>query len=202
MFNRCTATKVKNGRVQRKNRQRPTAHEHLVLHRESPGVGHQHVVSKRDIVEFVELIPEWSRFSERLESVRLIPPTDLSDGYHEFYDREETGSIALCAWPEDLWIWLSAEYFNAHAPIFGVLGVCSEPDENSVHCRFTKAQAKAFTLLHVFMHELGHHYDRIHQKHRGGSKGEDYAERFATGRFSQLLSGYVRMFGNPAIEQT
>jgi hypothetical protein len=20
-------------------------------------------------------------------------------------------------------------------------------------------------LLHVFMHELGHHYDRIHQKH-------------------------------------
>lgn len=200
MFNRRTATKVKDGRVQRKNRRRPTAHEQLVLHRESPGPGHRHVVSKRDIIEFIELIPEWPRFSERLESVRLIAAIDNCDGYHEFFDREETGTIAICAWPEDLWVWLNSDYFNAHAAIFSVLGVCSEPDEDSVHCRFTEAQAKAFTLLHVFMHELGHHYDRIHQKHWGRSKGEDYAERFATQHFQQLLPEYVRVFGHPAFE--
>jgi hypothetical protein len=48
------------------------------------------------------------------------------------------------------------------------------------------------------MHELGHHYDRIHQKHLGSSKGEDYAERFATSRFEQLFPAYVRVFGHPS----
>ena len=62
---------------------------------------------------------------------------------------------------------------------------------------FTEAQARAFMLLHIFMHELGHHYDRIHQKHLGSSKGEDYAERFATSRFEQLFPAYVRVFGHP-----
>ena len=33
-------------------------------------------------------------------------------------------------------------------------------------------------LLHVFMHELGHHHDRTNQKHHGATKGEVYAERF------------------------
>jgi hypothetical protein len=42
-------------------------------------------------------------------------------------------------------------------------------------------------LLHIFMHELGHHFDRIHQKHIGSTKGEDYAERFAASRFEQLF---------------
>jgi hypothetical protein len=53
-------------------------------------------------------------------------------------------------------------------------------------------------LLHVFMHELGHHFDKIHQKHIGSTKGEDYAERFATNRFAQLFPAYVCVFGNPA----
>jgi len=30
------------------------------------------------------------------------------------------------------------------------------------------------------------------------SKGEDYAERFATSRFEQLFPTYVRVFGHPA----
>ncbi len=54
-------------------------------------------------------------------------------------------------------------------------------------------------VLHVFMHELGHHYDRINQKHLDSWKGEDYAEGFATSRFGQLFPDYVRVFGHPAI---
>ncbi len=202
MYNRRTATKVKGGRVQRKNRQRPTAHERLVLHREAPGHGFRHVVSKRDVVEFVELIPDWPRLSERLEAIRLIPSLNSCDGYHEFFDREETGVIALCAWPNDLWVWLTSEYFKAHAGIFRKLGVCFEAEKDDVHCRFTEDQARAFTLLHVFMHELGHHYDRINQKHWGVTKGEDYAEKFANQRFSQLHPAYVRAFGDPSWEQS
>jgi hypothetical protein len=58
-FNRRTATKVKDGRVQRKNRHRPTGHEGYVLDRESPGRGFRHVVTKRDVQAFIDIIPEW-----------------------------------------------------------------------------------------------------------------------------------------------
>ena len=89
-------------------------------------------------------------------------------------------------------------YFDAHADIFGRLGVSNEGKENGVMCRFTEEQARAYVLLHFFMHELGHHHDGMNQKHRDGTKGEDYAERFANSRFDQLFQAYVRVFGHPA----
>jgi hypothetical protein len=196
-FNRRIATKVKDGRVQRKNRHRPTGHDGYVLDRESPGREFRHVVSKRDVQGFIDIIPDWPRLSERLERIVLASPRDGLDGAHEFYHREETGAIFLHAWRDDLWTDLTTAYFNSHQQIFEVLGVSYNRQDNCVTCRFTAAQARAFTLLHVFMHELGHHYDRIHQKHRCSSKGEDYAERFATSRFDQLFPAYVHVFGHP-----
>src|SRR5215204_5728629 len=189
-FNRRTATKVKDGRVQRKNRHRPTGHEGYVLDRESPGRGFRHVVSKRDVQAFIDIIPDWHRFSERLERIVLASRCDNLDGAHEFYHREETGAIFLHAWHDDLWTEISASYFDAHEQIFERLGVSYDRLDERVACRFTEPQARAFLLLHVFMHELGHHYDRIHQKHLGSTKGEDYAERFATSRFAQLFPLY------------
>jgi len=197
MFNRRTAIKVKDGRVQRKNRHRPTGREGYVFDRESPGRGCQHVVTKRDVQAFIDIIPEWHRFSERLERIVLAGGT-RSDGAHEFYYRKETGAIFINAWPDDLWREFGTHYYAAHQEIFERLGVSCERLEDSVICRFTEAQACAFMLLHVFMHELGHHYDRIHQKHADSTKGEDYAERFATSRFGQLFPAYVAVFGHPA----
>ena len=197
MFNRRTATKVKGGCVQRKNRRRPTGHDGYVLDRESPGRGFRHVVTKRDVQAFIDIIPEWQRFSERLERIILASHSEEDDGAHEFYHREETGAIFLHAWPDDLWREFTTPYFDAHQEIFERLGVSCERFESRVTCRFTEIQACAFMLLHIFMHELGHHYDRTHQKHIGSTKGEDYAEMFATSRFEQLLPAYMRVFGNP-----
>jgi len=197
-FNRRTATKVKDGRVQRKNRHRPTEHDGYVLDRESPGRGFRHVLSKRDIQAFIDLIPDWHRFSERLGRIVLASRSDDCDGLYEFYHREEAGAIFLHPWPDDLWRQIATPYFDAHQHLFQTLGVSYDRREDSVLCRFTEGQARAFMLLHVFMHELGHHYDRIHQKHLGSSKGEDYAERFATSRFDQLFAAYVRAFGHPS----
>ncbi len=197
-FNRRTATKVKDGRVQRKNRQVPTGHNGYVLDRESPGRGFRHVVSKRDVQTFIDIVPDWNRYSERLERIVLASRTDDWDGAHEFYHREETGAIFLHAWQEDLWTELTIPYFDSHQQIFEELGLSYDRRKGCVTCRFTEAQARAFTLLHVFMHELGHHYDRIHQKHSDSSKGEDLAERFATNRFEQLLPAYVGVFGHPS----
>lgn len=196
-FNRRTATKVKDGRVQRKNRHRPTGLLGYVLHRESPGRGFRHVVSKRDIQTFIDVIPDSHRLCERLERIVLACPSSEEDGAYEFYHREETGAIFLNAWPDDLWIELRAAYFDAHEQIFTRLGISFDRAEKTVFCRFTEAQARAFSLLHVFVHELGHHHDRLHQKHRHSTRGEDYAERFATNRFEQLYPAYVRAFGDP-----
>ena len=197
-FNRRTATKVKSGRVQRKNRLRPSGYDGLVLDRESPGRGFRHVVSKRDIQAFIDIVPEWHRFSERLERIVLGRPLHGCDGEYFFYYREETGAIFLRAWDDDLWVDLHKGYFDSHQQIFERLGVSYDRREEHVTCRFTEGQARAFMLLHILMHELGHHYDRIHQKHHDSSKGEDYAEKFATSRFDQLFPEYVRVFGHPA----
>jgi hypothetical protein len=120
------------------------------------------------------------------------------DGFYEFYHREETGAIFLDAWQEDLWMNLSHEYFDDHEEELTRLGVSHDRSKKGVFCRFTEAQARAFMLLHVFMHELGHHYDRLNQKHLGASRGEEYAERFAKSRFAKLYPEYVRVFGDPA----
>lgn len=196
-FNRRSATKVKDGRVRRKNRHLPTGLEGYFLDRQSPGRGFRHVVSKRDVQAFIDIIPDWQTLSQRLERI-VLASRDSYDGQYAFYYREETGAIFLAAWNEDLWIELNQGYFNSHQAIFGKLGVSFDIAETNVCCRFTEAQARAFTLLHVFMHELGHHHDRMNQKHCDSSRGEDYAERFANSRFDQLYNPYVSIFGDPA----
>ena len=197
-YNRRTATKVKNGRVQRKNRHVPTGHLGCMLDREPAGRGFRHVVTKRDVQAFIEIIPNWSKFSERLERIMLARRDYYLDGSYVFYHREETGGIFLNAWNEDLWVNLNKEYFDAHREIFERLAVSHEPTKDTIVCRFTEAQARAFMLLHVFIHEVGHHYYRLHQKHHGPGRGEDFAERFATSRFNDLYPAYVRAFGDPA----
>ncbi len=197
-FNRRTASKVKNGRVQRKHRHQFTTRQGYVLDRESPGRGFRHAVTKREVQAFIDIIPEWERLSERLERIILASECEAADGQHAFHRREETGTIWLHAWPEDLWRELSTPYFEAHADIFQRFGVSHDRLKTGVLCRFTEPQARAFMLLHVFLHELGHHHDRIHQKHFDAKKGEDHAERFATSRFEQLFPAYVRVFGHPA----
>jgi len=196
-FNRRTATKVVNGSTRSKNRVTPTTHRGYVIDRRQPGPGYRHVVSKRDLLSFFEIIPDWPSLSHRLERVVLSPGDENADGCHEFYHREKTGAIYLHAWPEDLWRQLPASYFEAHQTHFERLRVSFDPGEEFYTCRFNEAQARAFALLHVFMHELGHHWDHTQKKHRRSSRGEDYAERFANRYFDELFPAYVRVFGQP-----
>jgi len=196
-FNRRTSTKVVDGKIHRKNRNIPTTHLGYIIDRESPGKGYRHVLNKRDLQSFLDLIPNWPTLSHRLERIVLAAGC-LDDGYHEFYHREETGAIFLHAWEEDLWVEFPRAYFEQHCDILQQLGVSFDQGDTSIVCRFTERQAMAFVLLHVFMHELGHHWDRTHQKHRNSKRGENYAESFANRYFEQLFPAYVTTFGHPA----
>jgi hypothetical protein len=198
---RRTATKVKDGRVQRKNGATPSSHCRLEIMRRTPEPGFRHVVNKQDILSFIELIPEWERLSERLERIVLEGGGDDCDGYYLFFHRAETGGIYLHAWPEDLWVTFTKGHYDYH-PQMEVLGVAAEVHGDSVICRFTEAQARAFMLLHVFIHELGHHRQSVRSKHRSSKLDEDYAEKFANIRFWDIHPRYVGTFGDPARRRT
>ncbi len=62
-------------------------------------------------------------------------------------------------------------------------------------CYFTMKKAKAFMLLHVFYHELGHHYDRITSKGQAWCKrGENFAENFAFEMMAKVKEKYYVQF--------
>ena len=198
-YNRRTAMRVKQGKVKRCNRHLPTGLRGYTLDRRSPLRGFRHVVTKRDVQAFIDIIPDWHQLSERLDRIILTSSRSESDGCYTFYPSDQLSVISLHAWPRDLWMEIPESYFEPHKGVFAELGVAHDKAKETVLCRFTEAQARAFMLLHVFLHELGHHHDRLRQRDRGSTSGEDYAEDFANERFRQLYPDYLRVFGNPAV---
>ena len=68
-----------------------------------------------------------------------------------------------------------------------------------MQCQFNTAQVRAYQLLHVFLHELGHHHDRITTKSRAETaRGENYAEQYAFKHEALIWERYIERFGLPA----
>lgn len=217
-YNRKTSPKVIGGHVQRKNNHTKTARRGYVLDRERPSRGYVHVLSKKDIHNFVEIIPDWATISDGIETIFLAREDDYTDAYYRHYQNDGTGVISLCAWPKSLWIEHSDQYYQQHSWIFKVLGVHVErtvternveaqvsTDESEIPpalvdtiwtCYFTERQAKAYMLMHVFLHELGHHVDKLRsKKHDIMVGGERFAENYANRRFHELWPSYINQFG-------
>ncbi len=196
-FNRRSTPKVRDGKVQGKNRHIPTTHQGCVIERRPPGKGYTHVLSKKNVQDFIRLLPDWAACSERLERI-VLAPGDSLDGYHRFCRREGTGSIALCAWDRKIHTVVSKPYFLAHRKHFDALGIaCDRRLLLHVLCKFTVPQARAFTLLHVFLHELGHHADWLARRSGYSRQAEEIAESFANRNFKVLLPAYIARFGDP-----
>jgi len=169
-----------------------------VLARESPAKGYRHVVTKRDVRLLTGIIPDWPTLCRGIESIVLTSSSEDHDGCYQFFHREKTGSIQIPAWQGELWKVFAPEYFQEYAAILGLLCVASEQHDDGIECRFTLNQAKAFLLLHVFLHELGHHVDRMGSKTQQFSRrGEPFAEHYANDLCSQIWPAYVRIFGDP-----
>lgn len=201
-YNRKTSPKVIGGHVQRKNNHTRTARLGFVVDRVRPDRGYRHVVSKKDIHDFVNLIPDWSCISEGLDSIILDSGDYDYDGLYSHYRQDDTGTIWLSAWQEELWVELNNNYFNEHQWLLKILGVVTEKKVDAENedvywlCYFSEAQAKAFMLMHIFLHELGHHVGKFRSKKRNSS-GEVFAENYANRRFHQLWPAYIDWFGSP-----
>lgn len=194
-YPRKVTPRVVDGKVQRKNRAAPTPtywntpQDLPVLDRRRPGAGYRHLITKQDLAKFIALLPDWAGLSKGLNAVVLAPGEPWSHGWHT------AGVVGLCAWERELRQCVHREYYREHREILKRLEVPVERIGDAYHCQFDEAAARAFQLLHVFLHELGHHHDRMATRSkRQASRGESYAEQYARQHEDVIWDRYFEVF--------
>jgi hypothetical protein len=195
--NRRSATRVRDGRVQKKNNWSPdrgdyfaVAQDEVRLDRRDPGPGFRHVVTIAQLRAFIALLPDWDDVAVGLDAIVLDEGQDCM-GWHDI------GIVAVCAWEHGLW-WEACDpaFEDAHRDVLEIIGVERELQADELKVRWTDEQARAFQLLHILPHELGHHHDRITTKsQRRAARGEPYAERYAYRVLDAVWPTYARHFG-------
>jgi hypothetical protein len=181
---RKTTPKVRDGKVQKKNNHEPThtywntPQEIPVVDRMRPGKGCRHVLRKKDIHDFIALLPEWKELSRGLKAIVLTPHESGTYGW--ICDRV----IALCAVERDLWSYETDKFFKEHQAVYDQIGVeygeSLEDGPGTWEVRFTEETMRAFLLVHILPHELGHLHDQMSTRSKAGTaRGEGYAERYA-----------------------
>jgi hypothetical protein len=200
-FHRRTAPGVEFGEVRRKNNWRRSPSCYSVpqwapaIDRRRPGPGYRHLLMKRDVERFVELLPHWDDVSRGLDVIVLDAGRWNCDGW---YDR---GVIGVCAWPVEMGYETSRRWYDHHREMLARLGVRVEdpgPD-HEVMLHWTPDTARAYQLCHVFLHELGHHVDRMNtrSKRDNSPRGEDWADQYAWAYELMVLERYFEEFGLP-----
>jgi hypothetical protein len=187
---------VRNGRVQRKNRHVRTPNYYddampaLVVARERPGYGYRHVVSQSDVRQFVKLLPNWDELSDGLNAVVLARGNERCMGWHR------SGVVAICAWDWDIrWSDACPEFCNEHRELFRKLDIPTHLSDDVLAVEFTRNTARAFLLVHVLLHELGHHHDRMTTRSkRWVSRGEAFAENYALRHEDVILARFRNEF--------
>lgn len=195
-FTRKTDPKVIGGLVQKKNNWALTADYYNteqkipIIDRRRPGKGYRHILKQRDVLDFIDILPDWSELSIGLNAVVLAPGRWGLYGYHT------RGVVHVCAWDEDLWIKLTPEGYEWEREIFERLGVPCEKQGEEVLCKFTEETARAHQLLATLLHELGHHHDRMTTRYKTrSSRGETYAEDYARRYAERIWVSYQEVFG-------
>jgi hypothetical protein len=147
------------------------------------------VLKRRDLERFIELIPGWDELSNGLKWIVLSSDTSWSGYYRR-------GELAVCAWPSTLWTEdMSKHFYWEHAELLERLGVDVWKVGYRWVAEWTENQVRAYQLMHVFLHELGHHRDWMTTRSkRGPERGEAFAQAFAFELEEQLWEGFARVF--------
>jgi hypothetical protein len=194
---RKTGTKVWDGKVVRKNRTELSNHYsqvrqiETVIDRRRPGPGYKHYLTITDVRRFIAILPDWSELSIGLDAIVLAEGGNAM-GWHS------DGVVAVCAWARELVLDWDKTFISAHAEVLNRLGVGREPiagDADGMWCHFSESSIKGFQLMHVLLHELGHHHDRMTTTSQvQAARGESYAERYALRYADTLWDAYFREF--------
>ncbi|HEY1188210.1 MAG TPA: hypothetical protein VGE74_11165 [Gemmata sp.] len=201
-FHRKTAPRVRNGRVQKKNNWQVSPSWYwgnppgrVVIDRRRPGEGFRHLLFKKDIERFIALIPNWRKLAAGLRVVVLATGQRGCDGW---YNR---GVLGLCAWPQQMTFELDVDWYSEHKAFLKRINatVVDGSRELAPVIYWTDDTARAYQLCHVFLHELGHHADRMHTRTKvdNGPRGEPFAEGYAFELEATVLERYFAEFGVP-----
>jgi len=196
IYYRKTAPKVRDGAVQFKNNWTRTGNVYNSCFREPrfekerPGSGYRHLVRKQDLYRFIELLPDWDEIAVGLDGVVLARGEDNTMGWHM------RGVVGICAWERGLaWENASPVFVEEHRQLLVELGVPCEKRGPRWRLGFDERTARAFQLIDVFLHELGHHHDRMTTRSRSGSaRGESFAEAYARRHQDTILEHYREAF--------
>ena len=195
---RRSTPKVKDGKVQRKNRSQQTRTAPLIR-REQPGAGYRHFVRKSDVAKFITLLPQWDDLSVGLTEIILARAEPDTAGWHR------PGSVAVCAWERQMPRNLGREFVQEHSQLYDRLGISyvwvaddEYDDAGYFTVEFTVATVRAYQLLHILLHELGHHHDRMTTKPQEcASRGESFAEQYALKYEAVVFDRYCEVFDFP-----
>jgi hypothetical protein len=195
--NRKTAPKVTFGRVQKKNNWTPSPDYYikcepdLVIDRLRPGDGFRHLSMKKDIVNFISILPDWTELSKGLNAIVLSPGSYRLFGYHT------RGVVHICAWDRDIWITLGRAGYEQEKEYLDRFGVeCVVQKGDRFLCKFTESSARAHQLLATLLHELGHHHDRMTTRSKlHADRGEQYAFDYASQYTELIWERYLDVFG-------
>ncbi len=190
--------RVRGGRVAKKNNWTPDhknfyarPQSEIQIERTDPGPGYRHVVTVAQLRQFLAILPDWEDLAIGLNVV------SISFGNEQWLGLSEPGAVVITAWERDLWWWVSRARAERDAELLALLEVESAPVEKYpqfVELRWTEAQARAYMLLDVLVHELGHHHDRMTTRGDRAPRGEPYAEAYARRVRTEIWPLYVLQF--------
>jgi hypothetical protein len=153
---------------------------------------YRHVLRRRDVEAFIEILPDWDVLSESLDTVVLARGDADLHGYYL------PGEIGICAWSRDLTQRMSFQHFERERTLLERLGVPVERRQHDVRVHFDEETVRGFQLMEVFLHELGHHHDRLTTRRRWScARGEPYAEDYAVEYGEQVWERYREAFNHP-----
>jgi hypothetical protein len=196
---RKTATKVRNGKVARKNRTDLTSHyaqtrqSQPFIDRQRPGAGYRHFLTIKDVKTFIQLLPDWAELSRGLDAIVLAEGNTSCMGWYG------DGIVAVCGWERELTQDWDKSFVTEHQYILDQLGVEREPmedDPTGQWCYFDEQSIKGFQLMHILLHELSHHHDRMTTRSQdSAARGEPFAEQYANQYADTIWDRYLTMFG-------
>jgi hypothetical protein len=193
---RKTNPGVRGGKVQKKNWDGTTHnywdHEpsEIVIERRRPGAGFRHFVTVDEIRRFTALIPKWNEVSKGLRAIVFVP---FNPFWYGRYNCE--GILQVSAWPHELWLEVGKDNFERDKGLFELLKIEIEDLPHGHLIKPSEGQVKAMQLLGTFLHELGHHVDRMNSRKRDNChNGEPFALAYESEWRERLYPAYLREF--------
>jgi hypothetical protein len=198
---RKTTPKVRHGQVQKKDRHQWTEFQELLDNtafstiKMKPEDSYVHVVDRRRVLDFVELIPNWRDMSKGLSALVLgydgcSHQTDIN------YSPKAYNSIWLSPFPKDMTLYWSRSFAIEHKSITEFLGIdLIETGEDEIMTVWTKPQAQAWQLLHLFLYDLFCHNECTSQSRDNYHHQHKLAEEYAIKTAQLIVSDYERTIG-------